>query len=129
MEGTYDVMLGSQKMGTVSVGRQGLYWQFCCRCDLSGEVMYYLTVHVGSSTEKLGLLTPLDGRFGLNTKLAVKRLEQGSPVFVLQPRRSGLSGQFIPVYPEEPFAYLTRLHEAYLATQNQQMGILLPEEK
>ena len=129
MEGTYDVLLGMQKMGTVTVSRQGLYWQFSCRCAISGEVMYYLTVQVGSGREKLGILTPVDGQFGLDTKLAMKRLEQGSPAFTLQAKRNGQLGQFIAVRPEEPFAYLHRIEEAYLSTQNQQMGILLPEEK
>ena len=129
MEGTYDVMLGTQKMGTVTVRGQGLYWQFSCRCPLSGEVMYHLTVQVGNSCEDLGILTPLDGQFGINTKLAMKRLEQGSPVFTLHAKRRGQSGLFVPVRPEEPFAYLHRLQEAYLFMQNQQMGILLPEEK
>ena len=129
MEGTYDVLLGTQKMGNVVVSRQGLYWHFCCRCDLSGEVMYYLTVQIDRQCERLGLLIPVDGMFGLNTQLPVKRLEQGSPTFFLQARRSASCGQFIPVRMEEPFAYLTRLQEAYLATQNQQMGIILPEEK
>ena len=129
MEGTYDVMLGSQKMGTVTVRQQGLYWSFSCRCALSGEVMYYLMVTVGDSRERLGLLTPVEGKFGLDTKLPIKRLPQGSPAFFLQAKRGGHNGQFVAVRPEEPFAYLHRLTDAYLTTQNQQMGIFLPEEE
>ena len=129
MEGTYDVTLAGQRMGDVTVSRQGLYWQFSCRCRLSGEVMYHLCVQVSDTVEKLGLLTPEDGAFCLRTKLPMKRLGQGTPVFLIRPKHEPLTGQFIPVRPEEPFAYLHRLQEAHLAKQNQQIGIVLPLEK
>ena len=129
MEGTYDVMLGTQPLGSVTVRRHGLYWHFSCCCDLSGEVMYDLTVQVGNHTVKLGLLTPAGGKFECNTKVPMKQFAQGTPVFSLRARRNGAQGLFLPVRPEEPFAYLHRLEEAYLASQNQQIGILLPAEK
>ena len=129
MEGTYDVMFAGEKMGEVSVSRQGLYWQFSCRCSLSGEVMYYLWVHVDGCDEKLGLLMPEDAGFCLKTKLAMKRFGQGRPVFTLRPKHELLTTQFVPVRPEEPFAYLHRLQEAHLASQKQQIGVVLPQEK
>ena len=36
-------------------------------------------------------------------------------------------GKFVPVYPEEPFAYMSRLKGAFLEIRNGQMGINLPE--
>ena len=129
MEGTYDVKLGPEKLGTVTVTRQGLYWQFLCRCSLSGEVMYDLTIRVGEVQEKLGLLTPENGSFCLRAKLPVKRVGQGSPQFFLQPRHAQVQGLFVPVRPEEPFAYIRRLEQAYLAVQNRQIGVMLQEEK
>ena len=128
MEGTYDVMLGSEKMGTVTVSRQGLYWHFFCSCVLSGEVMYDLVVRLDGRQEKLGLLSPAAGKFELRTKIAAKKLGEGSPVFILRARHSAPDGLFVPVRPEEPFAYLSRLQSAYLRMQEQQIGIVLPDE-
>lgn len=127
MEGTYDVMLGLQRMGKVSVRKQGLYWQFDCQCDLSGEVMYDLAVMAGERQVKLGLLTPVNGCFCLYTKLPIKRLGQGSPKFSLQPRHAQMKGQFVPIHPDEPFRYLSRLENAYLAKQEGQFGITFSE--
>ena len=129
MEGTYDVMLGSQKMGSVTVRKQGLYWQFDCRCSLSGEVMYDLVVQTADAQVSLGLLTPCGDRFGLLTKQPVKRMEQGKPTFLLRPRHTGMKECFVRVNPQEPFGYLRRLESAYLAKRNNQIGLILEDEK
>ena len=127
MEDTYDVKLGSQIMGTVTVKKQGLYWLFDCRCDLSGEVMYDLAIMVGEYQVKLGLMTPGNGCFCLCTKLPIKRLGQGSPMFSLQPRHAQMKDNIIPVKPDEPFCYLSRLENAYLAKLEGKPGIALTE--
>ncbi len=121
--------LGDSKVGAVSVSRQGLYYRFSCRCRLTGEVMYRLMLCTDAVSENLGLLTPMDGCFGLETGLPVKRAGQGSPRFVLKPRRSPVGDRFVPVRPEEPFRYLSRLEQAYLSTQDQQLGLVFAEEK
>ena len=129
MEGTYDVTLGSQKMGTVSVRKQGLYWLFDCTCSLSGEVMYDLAVRIGDTQAKLGLLTPEKGAFCLTTKLPSKRFGQGRPVFSLQPRHPEMKGMFVAVNPDEPFHYLHRLESSYLAIRAQQIGLIVHDKK
>ncbi len=129
MEGNYEVMLGNKPMGNVKVSRQGLYWQFDCRCVLSGEVMYDLAVTTEDGQVRLGLLTPNGGGFHLKTKLPMKRLGQGSPTFTLHPRHPQLRGHFVAVKPEEPFAYLRQLESAYLARQNGQIGLVWQDEK
>ena len=129
MVGTYDVLLGGEPMGRVTVRKQGLYWQFDCQCNLSGEVMFDLIACVGQQREKLGLLTPEPGKYALRTKLPAKRLGEGTMSFLLQPRHSGMKDRFVPVRPDEPFAYIHRLEVAYLANCNGQVGIVLPSEK
>lgn len=128
MEGTYDLMLSAEKIGLVRVTRQGLYYHFSCRCALSGEMMYHLAVNWDGGSENLGLLMPMDGQFGIETRLPAKRLGQGSLTFSLQPKHRAVKGLFVPICADEPFAYLHRLENAYLATQHQQLGIILPDE-
>ena len=128
MEGTYCVKLGSETKGSVSLVRQGLYWSIACSCSLTGEVMYDLAVIVDDRKERLGLLTPDHGTFSLRAMVPIKRLGQGSPTFFLQARHGSDEVQFYPVTEQEPFCYLHRLEDAYMAKQNEKIGLFFHEK-
>jgi hypothetical protein len=127
MDGTYEIMLGGESVGQAVVRRQGLYYRFSCRCDLSGEVIYRITVTCGGKSESLGIPVPKNGEFYLDTRLAASRLGEGEPKFAAVPRRPDLGGMFVPISPEEPFRYLHRLENAYLARKDGQLGIVIRE--
>lgn len=127
MEGNYGVYFGNQLAGKVQVLRQGLYYRFICRCQLSGDVICRLQVTCGEKRESLGVVVPMDGGFGLDTKLPVKRLGEGEMGFVLRPKHEMAAGKFVPIYPEEPFAYIERLKKAFLTRRDGQVGVLLPD--
>ncbi len=128
MEGNYEVFFGGQAVGKVQVLRQGLYWQFHCRCRLSGEVVCRLCVQCGEKKENLGVVVPLGDGFGLDTRLAAKKLGQGKLTFSLVPKHQ-TSAVFIPICPEEPFAYIQRLKDGFLARKNGQVGIFVDMKK
>lgn len=123
MVGRYEIMQGT---GTVTVEKQGLYYHFSCRCRLSGEVMHRLVVTTDRGTVDLGVCVPMDGRFGVERKLPVKRFGE-DPCFQLLPKHDRMQGRFVPVYPEEPFAYLSKLKNAFLTTRNGAVGIVIAE--
>ena len=127
MDGTYEIKLGGESVGQAVVRREGHYYRFSCRCDLSGEVIYRITVTCGGKSESLGIPVPKDGQFHLDTKLAASRLGEGEPKFAAVPRRPDLGGMFVPISPEEPFRYLHRLENAFLARKDGQLGIVIPE--
>lgn len=127
MEGNYGVYFGNQLAGKVQVQRQGLYYRFTCRCRLSGDVVCRLRVTCGDQRESLGVLVPMDGGFGLDTRLPVKRLGEGEMAFTLVPKHEVPEGTFVPIYPEEPFAYIERLKEGFLAKKGEQVGVVLKE--
>ena len=127
MDGTYEIMLGGVSVGQAVVRREGLYYRFSCRCDLSGEVIYRITVTCGGKSESLGIPVPKNGEFYLDTRLAASRLGEGEPKFAAVPRRPDLGGMFVPISPEEPFRYLHRLENAFLARKDGQLGIVIPE--
>ena len=127
MDGTYEIMLGSEPIGEAVVERQGLYYSFSCRCRLSGAVLYRVDVCCDGHHEDLGILIPMGDRFGLTTKVPAKRLRKGTLRFQALPKHRKLEGQFVPVYPEEPFAYLTRLQDAFLAVRDGQVGVVIRE--
>lgn len=125
MEGTYGVYFGGDQAGKVQVIRQGLYYCFHCRCRLTGAVMCRLEVSCGGKRESLGILVPMDGSFGLDTKIPAKRLGEGKPEFIIVPKHEKCENPFIPIYPEEPFAYIERLKDGFLAWQNGQAGVVI----
>lgn len=125
MEENYSVFFGTDSVGQVRVTRQGLYYRFLCRCRLAGEILCRLQVTCGDRQEDLGIVVPVEGGFGLDTKLPVKRLGLGAMAFRLLPKHEIPKEKFAPIYPEEPFSYISKLKQSYLVKRNGQLGILL----
>lgn len=121
----YEIRMGSDVVGKATVERQGLYYHFSCRCRLSGAVMCRVSVSCGGHHENLGVLIPMGDVFGLDTKLAVKRLGEGSLRFMVLPKHQQTQRQFIPVRPEEPFSYITRLQDAFMEIRDGQVGVVI----
>jgi len=128
MEERLPVLLAGLAIGEAIVTRRGLYAYFDCRCQLSGQIIYRLTVDSGSCSEILGIPVPEDGHFVLRTRLPLKRLEPRSIHIRAVPKKSGLSGKLIPLSPEEPFSYISRLQNAFLETQRTQPKETTPED-
>ncbi len=123
-----EVTVGSRSVGRVQVRRQGLYYVFHCRCTLSGETPWRLEAACGEKKEDLGVLVPMDGGFGLDTRRPVKTLGEGKLRFTLLPKRIPHRTNFAPIYPEEPFAYIQKLKNAFLETRNGQLGAAWEEK-
>ena len=127
MECTYPILLGGEPIGQAQVARQGLYCCISCRCRLSGEVMYRVILRCCDHQEDLGILVPQNGAFCLQKRIPAKLLTSGELSFLAVPKHKPLAGKFVPLSPETPFQYLTKLENAYLARQNGQIGILIRE--
>ncbi len=125
MEENYPVRFGNQSVGKVTVRKQGLYYQIRCRCQISGDVVCRLVASCGDKQEKLGVLAPIQDGFGLDTNLPVKRLGTGTPIFSLLPKHDIGNAMFVPIYPEEPFAYIARLKDGFLTRKNGQLGMMI----
>ncbi len=126
MDGTYDVFFGQEVVGKVNVSREGLFYRFRCRCKALMSNMYHLSLN----GQKLGILKPDGAGLSLETKVPAKRFDEAVFQFCLMPKHAPMEkGKFVPVYPEEPFAYLRRLENAVLQIRRGETGILLPEKK
>ena len=125
MVGIYDIFLGKEIIGQANVTRQGLYYHFACKCDLSGDVLYRVSVSCHGHHENLGILIPAGSGFGLSTKVSVRRLGEGRLQFRALPKHQKCERVFVPVYPDEPFSYITRLQNAFLEVRDGQAGVLL----
>ena len=117
--------MGGEPVGQARVVRQGLYYCFSCRCRVSGEVICRVSVSCGARTENLGVLVPMGSEFGLEKKLAVKKLGRGPLRFRAGPKHSEEMERFVPVRPEEPFAYISKLQNAFLEIRNEELGVVL----
>ena len=127
MEGIYPIELSGREIGQAEVTRQGLYYHFTCRCRLTGEVICRLAAVCGDQMENLGVPVPETGYFVLQKNVPVSKLKDGNLRIRVVPRHPQLDGKFIPIRPEEPFAYLSRLKDAYLQRRGGQLGIVIRE--
>ena len=125
MVGTYEIRLGSAVVGNAEVEKQGLYYRFSCRCRLTGKTMYRIVVSCGAGQVDLGVCIPMEGQFGVDRKLPCKHFGEGPPSFLLLPKHQCPRGKFVPVYPEEPFAYMSKLKDAFLEIRDGQAGIVI----
>lgn len=123
MEHIFPVTFCGKPVGKVTVQKQGLYYRFICRCNLSGDIMYRLMVASGTLKENLGILVPQNGSFEIDKKLPLKRIREGDMVFTVIPNQESYDRTFVPIYPEEPFAYISRLKNTFLIYKNGQPGV------
>ena len=129
MEKTCPILLGGQTVGQASVIQEGLYLHISCACRFSGEMLYKITLTSGDYTEELGIPVPSEGRFRLRTSRPAKRFEGNELVFCASPKHNPLTGRFVPLKPEEPFAYITQLQNAFLEVRGGQVGLVIPTEE
>ncbi len=87
--------------------------------------MYRIQVTSDSQSVDLGTCVPMDGAFGLRTRIPVKRLGDAPFQFRLTGKNKKES-TFCPITQEEPFAHIQELPEGKLAEENGQIGIELP---
>ena len=127
MVGIYDVKIGEEKAGEMTVEKQGLYYRFSCRCKLSGKTVHSVAAVCGGERVHLGVCVPMDGRFGLDKKLPCKQFAGMKPEFRLIPRSGNQGRKFVPVYPEEPFAYMAKLKDSFMEIRDGQVGVSIPE--
>ena len=125
LEGNYPLDFGGRTVGKVQVLREGLYWRFHCRCRLAEEIISKVIVSDSGKEESLGVLVPEGGGFRLDTRLPCKRLAGMQWQFQVIPIRPAGSSYSVPIRPEEPFAYLDRLKNAYLAMRDGQAVAVL----
>ncbi len=125
----YSIRSGEETIGKVLVKLQGLYYRICCRCQLTGTVWYKLLARCGDNTVDLGLCIPVDGGFGVDTRIPIKRLGEGELTFRLVPKHNPLEGKFVQISPDEPFRHIRQLQKAHLARQDGHIGVVLTEDQ
>ena len=129
MESFYSVTRNGQACGKVSVKRQGLYCLFRCRCRIDDRDIYRLMLTCGDFQHSLGVLVPVEDSFELTARIPAKQLPEGDWSFRIRSRLSPPEETFVPISPEEPFAYISRLKDSFLTYQNGQPGITVDTQE
>lgn len=123
MEATYEILLGDDPVGTTSITKKGLYYEIVCVCNLSGHVPFRIEMRTSDAHIDLGLCYRKGEKIGLKTRVSVKQVGSAPFRFVAVPHKEYIERSFIPIRPEEPFAYIKRLENAYLTYRNKVPGI------
>ena len=84
-------------------------------------------IRMDGKRENLGILVPMGDGFGLDTRIPVKRLPDGQWEFIVLPGKRAADGLCVAIKPEEPFAYIARLKEAYLMLHEDRAYAVLKE--
>lgn len=126
MEGTYEVCYGDAVCGKVQLLRQGLYFRVICRCRYPGNQVLRLYALRDRNREMIGVVIPEGDGYVLDKKIPAKRLGSGTVRFLLSSGMGVPQGTFVPICPEEPFAYIERLKDAFLASEQGRVGIRIP---
>ena len=98
---------------------------FCLNSRIHCKLNEKSVCRVSAGNVSLGVLVPSEDGFHLEAKLPVKRFLNQSPDFKVMPNRPVVEGRFIPLSPEEPFAYIERLKDGYLARQDGKIGVII----
>lgn len=128
LEGIYRVEYHHRSVGKVQLIQQGLYYRVICRCECAGDEVLRLFAESESGRENLGVMLPEDGTLRLDRKVPAKQIPKGKLRFFLSAGAAKPEGNFIPICPQEPFAYIEALKDAFLATEHGKIGIVIRKD-
>lgn len=124
MIGTYPVTFGSRQVGKVQILGEGLYYRVICNCRITGAVVCRLSlISEDSGRVNLGIIVPGGDGFYLDRKIPRKKLCLRDPEFQLLPAHDSM--KFVPICPEEPFSYIEKLKDGYLAMREGRAGVMI----
>ncbi len=125
----YPIYSGSEMIGTACITQEGLYYKIRCRCCLSGEVIYKVMITGADFCEDLGVCVPVDGGFGLCTRIPVKRIAEKQLHFCAVPRHKKGMQKTFAVVEGSPFAYIAKLEKAFLVRKGGDPMIVFADDQ
>ena len=74
----------------------------------------------------LGVCVPMDGAFGINTRVPMKTVGDGPIYLRAIPKHKACNGEFIPIRADEPFNYIEKLEKAQYSVSDGIQSIWMP---
>lgn len=122
LEGTYPVYYHEQIVGTANLTKEGMHWCIYCHCQYPLNGRLAIKIQKESECVDLGLCVPYENGFGLQKRVSVKILGQGSLRFLLEKQEKR---KFIPI--SVPFAHIAKIPKGNLRTENGKYGVYINE--
>lgn len=123
----YNIMLGSNKVGIVSIETVGLYTRFWCRCAFPDEGFYRVLAQYSEITVDLGICVPNDDEYVTQAKIPSKGLGKGIPRFYAVDR-SKADIKFVPLKEGECLGCIDRLPDATLSIHKNEKRLVFPND-
>lgn len=124
-----DVFFGEDRVGVVQLHSSGLYYDLTSTVSRVCKQMMVLWVRTDHGLERIGLLAPYATGYRLVTKIAKKRLGQGSVHFFVAAKTQELPGELELLDENSAFRRLKDLTEGIFVRRGEQAGILFRIEK
>lgn len=123
----YEVFAGETVVGNAELIREGLFYRIRCRCRLPADSMYRLQMTAGDIHRDLGICVPVDGVFGVDTKVSVKLLGAEPRRFSVTDSQKGTERATLEVCAGKPFAFLDRLETARAEVVNGDLRVVIDD--
>ena len=123
MQQLYNLNLGEDSVGQVSVLKQGLYYVFKCIAVLPQKDSFRLWVEMKDHSVDLGLLVPASGCFELTKRMSIKSFTTEPMRFYLRQNKD--HEIWLPIEPDVPFANIAVLGNARLKYRDGKPGVVV----
>lgn len=127
MDASYQILHEKNTVGTCTAVQEGLYIRFSCKCTVPQGEIYTAYLRSEGCEIKLGIPIPEGSGYTLEKRIPAKRIPGGSLSVILRSKADEKKKRFSPIYPDEPFAYLDKLENAFLLIRDGRMGIVIRE--
>ena len=127
MEEAYPIYFANEKIGSVELKKEGLYCRVYGKCTLTGSVTFMLKGVWKDKTVPLGVFVPEGKFFIVSTRIPLKRLGEGQVQFFAEPKHSTVTDRFVPLSPQEPCKWITRLSQCSYEVRFDQPGLVLTD--
>lgn len=114
---TYCVSFEGKDVGSVTVSREGLYYNFSCKVTSWSGGMYRLLLKTELETIDLGILVPQGNTFVLSKRLPIKQIRGKRFSFAVITAVMEKNEKYISVTQDQPFSYIEELLNTKLETK------------
>lgn len=119
----YDLQYNGQSIGFVEVEKAGCFYRFFSRFTSREKTQLHLVVHCNTLRYDLGLCVQYKDQYGTEKRVPIRQIGEGPMTFLLEN-----IDVFVPIFEEEPFAYLDKLINSRFEKRYDTKGILLRQE-
>lgn len=120
-----DVYLDHQVAGFGEITKQGLYYNFHCRCKLADNKVYRLTAVCGERTVDLGICVPYEDGFGVDKRVSIKTIGTDKIGMYLSTEQEKNDRTFVALNEEKPFEAMEYLMTAKFERRGDTAGLMI----